>query len=646
MYGSPFPTINPKVRYRTALERAGFDVNFQSGPLGDGSGLGDPEMGRRNVSMGNLQQVPPPRSQNRAAARVASLPGVREESLSRDGVSGSAESLGYARKNPPAVPKPYAPSAQYSAGSQPRSSGASNPSFTFEERPNRQLTNKQTSQERELNPIERSFMLLTQNDTCSSIDFNPRDSAVPSREQAPVDYESASDESADDQPAEQLIQSPTTPRKSVYSTVESLNFEPSSELHVSLSPSSPEKPIPSANGGKQLPVLSVTTHIDPEPKDVIEKQMQPLHISHDDTNWPQGNKYNAQDRHDSPSPDELNTPHTATNLQVEKLIAQLDDVSYSKKIQLDNQMLLTTATNSLSGSQLDVHSLSLDRTRSGSNTSSRFKKSSAYLSQLPETGFEAGVQTVTLDDNGASSPSLKTGDTPTFYKFRQPQTNSFSGPEESITPIIEPLQLSRKDKVEGSPRIEPPQPREDDSSPPASDVPCEDANDAFTPKLEFKHPPGEGPCRTCGEDVHDRRIYSKKANELSGQWHRQCFRCLDCDIKFNKATPCYILDDKPYCQQHYHEENGSICQVCRGFIEGECLENDRTERFHVHCLTCFLCSTQISGDYFIYNSELPLCGDHDLEAILRDGPAAMGGLGGQDNSVSKRRTRLINFTTS
>ena len=28
IYSSPFPALNPRVRYKTALERAGFDVNF------------------------------------------------------------------------------------------------------------------------------------------------------------------------------------------------------------------------------------------------------------------------------------------------------------------------------------------------------------------------------------------------------------------------------------------------------------------------------------------------------------------------------------------------------------------------------------------------------------------------------------------
>lgn len=81
-----------------------------------------------------------------------------------------------------------------------------------------------------------------------------------------------------------------------------------------------------------------------------------------------------------------------------------------------------------------------------------------------------------------------------------------------------------------------------------------DADYKETEPIEFKYPPGEGPCRACGLEVTGKRMFSKKENELSGQWHRECFKCIECGIKFNKHVPCYILGDEPYCQKHYHEE--------------------------------------------------------------------------------------------
>lgn len=646
IYGSPFPTINPKVRYRTALERAGFDVNYNPGDPKSGNrgesagGLG---MGQRNVSMGSLQQAPRPRSHNKAAVRAVSLPRVDEQPSERQRYI----------KSPPPVPKPYAPSMTFSTSSnptvnrpseqisfssQPSRAGSSNPSeasspFVFEERPIYQERNPA----REMNPIERSFMMLTQNDTHSA-DI-PHDKHQVSGLQGEEEVEDPVEQRVKvTQEPEEDINSPSTPRRTVNSTVESLNFEPSLELHVSLSPVARVEPA-SAGGSKQLPVLSITTHLDPEPKNIPD-ETEPLDLTPNNDQWSQVKKQHVQRQNGSVSPEELTTPHTATNLQVEKLIAQLDDVSHSKIARLDNPVYAMTANTSLSGSQVDLRSLSVDRTRSPSNASLRFKKSSAYLSQLPEASLHSSNQSVTIDDGTAESPSLKMGDTPTFYKFKQPPTSSFPEQTEIKTPSIEPLQLSHKEKVESSPRTEVPCiPQQATLTPEGEKQQPTQAHNTLKPKPEFKVPPGEGPCRTCGQEVlaGHKRIYSKKENELSGQWHRKCFRCLKCDLVFNKSTPCYILDDKPYCQKHYHEENGSICQVCQGYIEGECLENDRTERFHTHCLTCFLCHSQITSDYFIYNSELPLCGNHDIESLLKDG---------LDSSVSKRRTRLINFTQS
>lgn len=99
------------------------------------------------------------------------------------------------------------------------------------------------------------------------------------------------------------------------------------------------------------------------------------------------------------------------------------------------------------------------------------------------------------------------------------------------------------------------------------------------------YPPGEGPCRKCHGEIRGKKVFSRDfTEELSGQWHRDCFRCIKCDLKFSKSVPCYILNDNPYCQIHYHEENKSICQICKEFIEGECLQNGKLEKFHVGCL--------------------------------------------------------------
>ncbi|KAH3898946.1 Pxl1p SCDLUD_005293 [Saccharomycodes ludwigii] len=162
-----------------------------------------------------------------------------------------------------------------------------------------------------------------------------------------------------------------------------------------------------------------------------------------------------------------------------------------------------------------------------------------------------------------------------------------------------------------------------------------------TKPLSITYPAGEGPCRTCNQEIlpHEKRIYSKKDNELSGQWHRKCFHCSKCELKFNRNIACYILDDMPYCQFHYHVTNNSICRTCSGFIEGECLESDAKERFHIKCLTCFICHQIINEDYYIYNNLLAICTNHDLDQLVEGGLEGDGNTGA--NSISKRRTHFV-----
>lgn len=232
-----------------------------------------------------------------------------------------------------------------------------------------------------------------------------------------------------------------------------------------------------------------------------------------------------------------------------------------------------------------------------------YKKSSAYLSgfpQLPDTTSPLALQPQ------ISEQSQLLPETPIFYNFQKTGTG-FPGPNGEP---IETPKIANQDTARGP---------------------------------QFKYPPGEGPCRLCGEKIVGKGIFSKKQNELSGQWHRQCFKCCKCDTVFNRHIPCYILDDNPYCQQHYHETNHSICGVCKRWIEGGCLENDNGERFHIDCLKCFVCKSEIYGDYFIFNDAVPLCSRHDIEALVESGVIGQEELGGVsgESALSKRRTKLI-----
>lgn len=157
-----------------------------------------------------------------------------------------------------------------------------------------------------------------------------------------------------------------------------------------------------------------------------------------------------------------------------------------------------------------------------------------------------------------------------------------------------------------------------------------------------KYAPGQGPCRLCLEEIlpngkgSQKAIFSK-TGELSGQWHRSCFSCNHegCNVHFNKNVQCYAYDDLPYCKHHYHELNDTLCELCSLGIEGECIENELNQKWHLHCLKCFKCNNPIKQDYYLFNG-LIVC-ETDAMSIMEGRTS----LKGSTDKLEKRRTRLM-----
>ncbi|EJS42847.1 pxl1p [Saccharomyces arboricola H-6] len=721
IYDSPFPKINPKVRYKTALERAGFDTRPRN-LLGNQ---------RSASSTGSLQATlkSPPIVRQRNVSAAPSVPVITKSeffvSPNSSHPSAKGESSTYAwhalaDRGRPSVDNSNIPSSstptnaphpsfrtsecssqddpfrfervsahhhqeQYAAPRQTNGSSANVQSqvaehslFNFE-----QTVVGDARREEDLSPIEKSFMMLTQNDTASLINSSSptNNESVHARE---IYSEHEKEEEEEEEEVISVKYQEMNPEEEEEDDVDSLNFQPHPELDVSLGRIEPPQEemsqqeqqqeeeqekilvplIPEINVTRKsvTPLLFIDTSYNSEsidskllPHDAIagldvSKEVKSPAVSSSSTNVEDLSLDGSNEkRFSAASSENVETPYTATNLQVEQLIAQLDDVSLSRNAQLD-----------LNGDSLNL----VDR------KASRFKKSSAYLSGFPSVNMPPTQQTsimqnsdgsvskqsLSIDDDdffdGVPSAPTTNGDTPIFYKFKQSDVqyssdegNSSQEDFKAKVPTIEALQLQHKDSITNSSK-------ETDNfklndSQASSDAgtighsPC--ASHLESEPTEIKYPPGEGPCRACGLEVTGKRMFSKKENELSGQWHRECFKCVECGIKFNKHVPCYILCDTPYCQKHYHQENHSICKVCSNFIEGECLENDKVERFHVDCLSCFLCKAAITNDYFIFNGEIPLCGNHDLDALLKEGIDNTAPGNDKNNTVSKRRTRLVNF---
>ncbi|GAD93704.1 LIM domain protein [Paecilomyces variotii No. 5] len=81
-------------------------------------------------------------------------------------------------------------------------------------------------------------------------------------------------------------------------------------------------------------------------------------------------------------------------------------------------------------------------------------------------------------------------------------------------------------------------------------------------------------CRGCEQIITGKSV-SSADGRLTGRYHKTCFVCYTCRAPFQTAD-FYVLDDRPYCAQHYHELNGSLCAACNTGIEGQYLETNET----------------------------------------------------------------------
>ncbi|RYP68519.1 hypothetical protein DL771_006596 [Monosporascus sp. 5C6A] len=108
-----------------------------------------------------------------------------------------------------------------------------------------------------------------------------------------------------------------------------------------------------------------------------------------------------------------------------------------------------------------------------------------------------------------------------------------------------------------------------------------------------------GNCKACGELITGKSI-SSADGRLTGRYHKACFVCATCREPF-AGTTFYVLDDKPYCEHHYHKLNGSLCRSCDKGIEGQYLEDEASKKYHVGCFRCRDCGVVLRDGYFDLN---------------------------------------------
>ncbi|KAL1297230.1 hypothetical protein AAFC00_004794 [Neodothiora populina] len=140
-------------------------------------------------------------------------------------------------------------------------------------------------------------------------------------------------------------------------------------------------------------------------------------------------------------------------------------------------------------------------------------------------------------------------------------------------------------------------------------------------------------CRGCKEPIVGKSVKAADGR-LTGRYHKHCFVCKTCQSPFATAD-FYVINNDPYCEQHYHQLNGSLCSKCNLGIEGPYLETQQGQKkFHLDCFTCHCCHKVLSDDYFEIAGTV-YCEQHAFTELRRQ-----EGLGPKRN-MERRTTRLM-----
>jgi hypothetical protein len=156
------------------------------------------------------------------------------------------------------------------------------------------------------------------------------------------------------------------------------------------------------------------------------------------------------------------------------------------------------------------------------------------------------------------------------------------------------------------------------------------------PESRRAAPASKGNCRGCSKPIIGKSV-KDSSGRLTGRYHKDCFVCRTCSDPFPTAE-FYVFNNSPYCEQHYHELNGSLCRSCNLGIEGQYLETDQRQKFHPRCFTCSTCNVVLSADYYEVGGQ-KYCDRHAQRAAPQQNYLGPGDY--RPRNMQKRRTRLM-----
>ncbi|KAJ1560333.1 hypothetical protein HK096_009171, partial [Nowakowskiella sp. JEL0078] len=100
------------------------------------------------------------------------------------------------------------------------------------------------------------------------------------------------------------------------------------------------------------------------------------------------------------------------------------------------------------------------------------------------------------------------------------------------------------------------------------------------------------------------QIIGEYVSAFDREWHSNCFHCADCAQPFSQGT-FFEHNGLAYCEQHYHQQRGSMCSVCSNPIVSVAIlatptepnaagEIEKLYKYHPEHLACLSCGKPLA----------------------------------------------------
>ncbi|NXE28775.1 LPXN protein, partial [Ardeotis kori] len=107
-------------------------------------------------------------------------------------------------------------------------------------------------------------------------------------------------------------------------------------------------------------------------------------------------------------------------------------------------------------------------------------------------------------------------------------------------------------------------------------------------------------CQGCERPVTDNYL-----SALRGVWHPECFVCVECLSGFASGS-FFELEGRPYCELHFHQQQGSICHGCGRPVTGRCI-TAAGRKYHPEHFICAYCLGQLHKGSFHERGDKMYC---------------------------------------